>query len=188
MRKDLISGVVAALAFTLLLGVAYPLVVTGVSQVAFGSKADGERSLIGVPRLKGKDPDPAYFTPRPSATGYSATATYFSNRAPSSSAARSFYRDQVRSYLAANGRYDPGLTVARIPQDAVTTSASGVDPHITPANAAIQAHRIAAVRHLPLDRVTALVDEHTDGRALGVFGEPGVNVVLLNAALDRETR
>jgi len=71
--------------------------------------------------------------------------------------------------------------------DAVTFSASGVDPHISPANAAIQAHRIAAVRHLPLERVRQLISDHTDGRSLGLFGEPGVNVTELNLALDRET-
>ena len=88
--------------------------------------------------------------------------------------------------MALESRYDPGLTKAKVPVDAVTTSASGVDPHISKANADIQAHRIAAVRHLPLDRVDQLIADHTDGRFLGVIGEPGVNVLELNLALDKE--
>ena len=87
-----------------------------------------------------------------------------------------------------SGRYDPGLTARRVPVDAVTSSASGVDPQISQANAAIQAHRIAAVRRLPLARVRKLIADHTDGRFLGVLGEPGVNVLELNLALDRLDR
>jgi potassium-transporting ATPase KdpC subunit len=82
--------------------------------------------------------------------------------------------------------FTPGLTAARVPVDAVTSSASGVDPHISTANARIQANRIAAVRKAPLDRVLALIRDHTDGRSLGVLGEPGVNVLALNLALDKE--
>lgn len=189
MRKDLTSGLVAVVAFTLLLGVLYPIAITGVSQVAFGQKADGDPGLIGTaPRMKGKQPDPAYFVPRPSATDYSPKATFFSNRAPNSSAARFFYRDGLAAYIAMNGADNPGLGNAQVPVDAVTTSASGVDPHISKANARIQANRVAAVRDLPVDRVMALVNEHTDGRSLGVLGEPGVNYSELNAALDSETR
>ncbi len=82
----------------------------------------------------------------------------------------------------------PGLTAAKVPVDAATFSASGVDPHISKANAAIQAHRIAAVRQPSLDRVHQLISDSTDGRGLGVFGEPGVNVTKLNLALDQEAR
>ena len=92
----------------------------------------------------------------------------------------------LSAYLALEGPDNPGLTASGVPVDAVQTSASGVDPHISPANAAIQAHRVARVRGLPLDRVQALVDDNTDGRSLGVLGEPGVNVLELNLALDRE--
>ncbi len=216
MRKDLISGLVAVAAFTLLLGVAYPVVVWGVSQVAFARQADGSlirddtgnvtgSTLIGrdfarpVLDASGKpeqnadgapvtEPDPRYFQGRPSATGYSASATSFSNRAPNSSSARFFYRDGLAAYVATNGPGNPGLDSAMVPVDAVTTSASGVDPHISPANARIQANRVAAVRRLPVDRVRTLVAEHTDGRFLGLLGEPGVNYSALNAALDSETR
>jgi len=205
--KDLITGAIAIVLFTLVLGIAYPLVITGISQVAFSGKANGSQikqdgkvvgsTLIGTARTidtgkKDSDgepitrPDPAYFQPRPSATGYSASATYFSNRGPNSSAARFFYRDGLAAYRALEGPYTPGLTNAKVPVDAVTTSASGVDPHISKTNAAIQAARVAAVRKLPLDRVKRLIDDHTDGRFLGVIGEPGVNIGELNLAVDKE--
>lgn len=216
MRKDLVSGLVAVVAFTLLLGVGYPLVVTAVAQVAFPGKADGSlikdragkvtgSTLIGQdysrpvldaagkPKLDGDgepvtEPDPRYFQGRPSATGYSPSATFFSNRGPSSSSARFFYSAQLKAYIALNGAANPGLTNEKVPVDAVTTSASGVDPDISEANAAIQAGRVAAARSIPVARVKALVDEHTDGRFLGLLGEPGVNYVELNAALDSESR
>jgi K+-transporting ATPase ATPase C chain len=205
--KELSTAVIAILVFTVLLGVAYPLVMTGISQVAFPSKADGSQlkvdgKVVGS-RLIGqafvvdtgkKDsdgnpitrPNPKYFQPRPSQTDYSGTATFFSNRGPNSAVGQFFFRDQLDAYMALEGRYDPGLTKAKVPVDAVTTSGSGVDPHISPANARIQAHRIAAVRRLPLDRVDKLIDANTDGRFLGVIGEPGVNVLELNLALDKE--
>lgn len=181
MQRNLISAAIAVVVFTLVLGVAYPLAVTGVAQVAFGQNADGNPDLIA----KDTKGDPTYFQPRPSQTGYDPQATFFSNRGPNSSAARFFYRDQLAAYLKLNGPYNPGLTHAQVPSDAVSTSGSGVDPHISQANAAIQARRVAAVRDLPLAQVQRLVDEATDGRFLGIFGEPGVNTTKLNEALDR---
>ena len=97
------------------------------------------------------------------------------------------FKGFIHAYLALERPYDPGLTRRDIPVDAVTTSASGVDPDISQANARIQAHRISKVRGIPLDRVNQLIDDHTDGRALGVLGEPGVNVLELNIALDKES-
>jgi potassium-transporting ATPase KdpC subunit len=205
--KELTTAAIAIVVLTVILGIGYPLAMTGVSQVVFPSKADGSQVKVGgkvvgsrliakafVIDTAKKDsegnpvtrPDPKYFQPRPSATGYSGTATFFSNRGPNSAVGRFFYRDQLNAYLALEGRFDPGLTKAKVPVDAVTTSASGVDPHISQANARIQAHRIASVRRLPLSRVDALVEDNTDGRFLGVFGEPGVNVLELNLALDKE--
>jgi potassium-transporting ATPase KdpC subunit len=205
--KELLTATIAILVFTVILGVGYPLVMTGVSQVAFPNKADGSQVKVGGKvvgsRLIGKAfvldtgkkdsdgnaitrPDPRYFQPRPSQTDYSATGTFFSNRGPNSAVGRFFFRDQLAAYLALEGRYDPGLTKAKVPVDAVTTSASGVDPHISKANAGIQAHRIAAVRRLSLDRVDQLIADNTDGRFIGVIGEPGVNVLELNLALDKE--
>jgi potassium-transporting ATPase KdpC subunit len=207
LAKELLTAIIAILVLTLVLGVAYPLAMTGISQVAFPNKADGSQvkvdgRVVGS-RLIGrafvidtgrKDadgnaitrPDPRYFQPRPSQSDYSATGTFFSNRGPNSAVGRFFFRDALDAYMALESRYAPGLTKAKVPVDAVTTSASGVDPHISKANAVIQAHRIAAVRHLPLDRVDQLVADNTDGRFLGVIGEPGVNVLELNLALDKE--
>jgi K+-transporting ATPase ATPase C chain len=213
MRKDLIRGSIVVLTATVLLGLLYPLSMTGISQVVFPGKADG--SLIrkdgkvvgstllgqawqkpvldraGKPRVDSGGnpvtvPDPKYFQPRPSATGYSAQVTYFANRGPNQGSTRDLTRQHLRDYLALEKPFDRGLTAARVPVDAVTFSASGVDPHISKANAAIQARRIAAERRLPLQRVQALISDHTDGRGLGIFGEPGVNVTTLNHALDQE--
>jgi K+-transporting ATPase ATPase C chain len=215
MRKDLIRGSLLVLAATVLLGLVYPLVMTGIAQVVFSNQADGslirangqvvgstllgqawQRPVLDVSGKPRKDaagmpvtePDPRYFQPRPSATGYSASATYFANRGPNQVATRDLTRRHLRDYLALERPYDSGLTASRVPVDAVTFSASGVDPHISQANAAIQAHRIAVVRKLPLPRVQALISAQTDGRGLGIFGEPGVNVTTLNHALDQEAR
>jgi K+-transporting ATPase ATPase C chain len=180
MKRNLITSALAVLAFTLLLGLAYPLVVTGISQVVFPGKADGDRSLIAVHRQ-----GPGYFQPRPSATGWSANNTFFANRGPNQKSAKAFYQRQLAGYLQREGPFNRGLKAAGVPVDAVTTSASGVDPLISEANARIQARRVAAQRRLPLTRVEALIEANTDGRFLGVLGEPGVNVTTLNQDLDR---
>jgi K+-transporting ATPase ATPase C chain len=206
MKRDLITSALAIVLLTVVLGLAYPLVITGISQAVFPGKADGSQikrdgKVIGSKLLaqpfvidtgkKDSDgnpttkPDPRYFQPRPSQDSYNPAGTFFSNRGPNASAARYFYRDQLAAYLALERPYDPGLTPSAVPVDAVTTSGSGVDPHISPANARIQAHRIAAIRHLPPARVMKLIADHTDGRFAGVLGEPGVNVTTLNLALDK---
>jgi potassium-transporting ATPase KdpC subunit len=181
MKRNLISAVTAIAVFTVVLGIVYPLAVTGISQVAFGKNADGNPDLIA----KDTKGDPRLFQPRPSQSDYSSTATFFSNRGPNQESARYFYRDQIAAYIKLNGQYTPGLSAAKIPVDAVTTSGSGVDPHISEANAAIQARRVAAVRNVPLADVMAAVRKATDGRFLGLFGEPGVNTTKLNEALGR---
>jgi potassium-transporting ATPase KdpC subunit len=207
--KELTTAAIAIVVLTIVLGVGYPLVMTGVAQVAFPNNANGSQitvdgKVVGS-RLIAKAfvidtgrkdadgepitrPDPQYFQPRPSQTDYSATGTFFSNRGPNSAVGRFFYRDALAAYLGLEKRYTPDLTAARVPIDAVTSSGSGVDPHISKANARIQANRIAAVRGIPVDRVDELVDDNTDGRFLGVIGEPGVNVLELNLALDKEAR
>jgi K+-transporting ATPase ATPase C chain len=195
MRRDLLTSVIAILVLTAVLGVAYPLAVTGASQVLFPGRANGskvslEGRVVGS-RLIGQDfrRNPRYFQGRPStATHDAADATAFTNLGPNSADARDTFRSSLRSYLALERPYDAGLTAAKVPVDAVTSSASGIDPEISKANAAIQAHRVAAVRHLPLATVTRLISDHTDGRSLGVLGEPGVNVLELNLALDRQAR
>jgi K+-transporting ATPase ATPase C chain len=128
-----------------------------------------------------------YFRSRPSQSEYNPSATFFSNAGPNGQDTADAIRANADAYLKREGRYDAGLARGAIPPDAVQTSASGVDPHITVDNARIQAHRVAAVRDLSPDRVDELIDEHTDGRGLGLFGAPGVNVLQLNIALDEES-
>jgi potassium-transporting ATPase KdpC subunit len=191
MRRVLLSSVIAVVVFTLVFGLAYPLLFTGVSQVIFpgasnGSKLERNGTVVGS-ELIGQDfkRNPRYFQSRPSATGYTPDVTFFGNLGPNSKDARAEVRKNIAAYLALEKRYDPSLTPATIPVDAVTQSASGVDPHISQDNARIQAHRIAAVRRLPMATVDKLIDDNVEGRFLGVFGEPGVNVLELNLALDK---
>jgi K+-transporting ATPase ATPase C chain len=188
MRKDLITSALAVVAFTILLGVAYPLVITGIAQVAFPGKADGslikrDGNVVGSKLLAQPFKGARYFQPRPSQSGYSATSTFFSNRGPNQASALVFYRRQLAIYTAREH-----VPASRVPVDAVTTSASGVDPHISQANARIQANRVARMRGLPRRRVLDLVAKYTDGRFLGLLGEPGVNVTELDLALDGASR
>lgn len=213
MRRDIVGSVVAIVVLTIGFGLVYPLVMTGVAQVTFHDQANGSQvrrngtvvgsSLIGQdfrrpvldkngnPKLDTDgnpvlEADPVWFQSRPSQSGYSANVTFFSNLGPNQKDLAGQVKANLEVYLALEGPYSPGLTAAGVPVDAITDSASGVDPHISAANARIQANRIAAVRRAPLDRVLALVRQQTDGRALGVLGEPGVNVLELNLALDKE--
>lgn len=189
MRRTALTALLAVLAFTLLFGLAYPLAMTGVSQILFPAKADGSKISVGgrlvgskliAQEFKGR----GYFHPRPSQSEYAAATTYFSNLGPNSVEARESVRENLRAYLRLNRPYDRSLSREAVPVDAITTSGSGVDPEISEANAAIQAHRVAAVRGLPLPRVEELIAAHTSGRFLGIFGEPGVSVLQLNLALD----
>jgi potassium-transporting ATPase KdpC subunit len=217
MKRDIVTSVIAVIVFTIVLGLVYPLVITGVSQVAFPGDANGQQihldgKLVGskiigqsftspVLGKNGKpeekegelvtEPDPRYFQSRPSATeggADNAAASTFSNHGPNSIATKEADEENIKAYLELNKPYDPGLTVAKIPVDAVNTSASGLDPEISPANAWIQAHRVAAVRKLSLARVDGLIAKYTSGRGLGFSGEEGVNVLELNLALDRLTK
>ncbi|MFI4991239.1 MAG: potassium-transporting ATPase subunit C [Solirubrobacterales bacterium] len=216
MRRDIVTSIIGIVVFTVLLGLVYPLVITGVSQVAFPGNANGQKvyvngKLVGSkiigqsfhrPKVTfpggGKpkeeegevvtEADPSYFQSRPSATeggAYNAAASTFSNRGPNDKATEEADAENVKAYLELEKPYDPGLTTAQIPVDAVNTSASNLDPEISPANARIQAHRIAAKRGLSLSVVDGLVSKYTDARGLGFSGEPGVNVLELNLALDR---
>jgi K+-transporting ATPase ATPase C chain len=213
MRRMALTALLAVIAFTVVFGLAYPLAMTGISQVLFPGKADGSKvsvngklvgsSLIGqsfsrpVIGKNGKPvldeegeevlaPDKRYFQPRPSQSGYAANTTYFSNLGPNSVEEREEVRAYLAVYIKLEKPYDKSLTKGEAPVDAITQSGSGVDPEISEANARIQAHRIAAVRKLPLAKVESLISAHTNGRFIGVFGEPGVNVLQLNIALDQE--
>jgi K+-transporting ATPase ATPase C chain len=191
LRRDLVTGVIAIVAITVVLGLAYPLAITAISQVAFpgaanGSKVSLDGKVVGS-RLIGQEfKGRGYFHSRPSATEYSADVTFFGNVGPNSVEGREEVREELAAYVKLNKPYLPSLTRGEVPVDAVTQSASGVDPHISEANALIQAHRVAAIRRLPLAQVEALIAANTDGRSLGVLGEPGVNVLELNLALGEE--
>jgi K+-transporting ATPase ATPase C chain len=194
MRKDLISSVVAVVALTVLFGLAYSLVVTGISQVAFPGRADGSQvkrdgKVVGS-RLLGQDfsKDPSLFQSRPSPTDYNPAATAFSNLGPNSKDLRNAIVENANAYLKRERPYDRSLTRAAIPPDAVQTSASGVDPQISLANARIQTNRVAARTGIPRARVLDLVKANTDDRALGFLGEPGVNVLELNLAVQEARR
>jgi K+-transporting ATPase ATPase C chain len=214
MRRDIVTSVIGIVVLTVLLGLLYPLLITGVSQVAFPGNANGQKiyvngklvgsKIIGQSFTKpvldknGKpkeveeevvtEPDPNYFQSRPSATeggAYNAAASTFSNRGPNDKVTKEEDAESIKAYLELEKPYDAGLTTAQIPVDAVNTSASNLDPEISPANARIQAHRIAAKRGLSLSVVDELISKYTDSRGLGFSGEPGVNVLELNLALDR---
>ena len=185
MLRDLRSAVLAILACTVLLGLAYPLAITGVAQVTFGDKADGSLVRGEGSRLIGQDlsKEGGLFQTRPSATGYAADATFFNNLGPNQRDLAKLLRANVRRYLRRERPYTPGLTAARIPSDAVTTSASGVDPDISVANARIQANRVSRERGLDRSRVDALIDEVASRPLLGLGGARSVNVMRLNEEL-----
>ena len=185
---------IAVVVLTLVFGIAYPVVFTGFAQVVFSDKADGslverDGTVLGSRLAAQAFTKPEYFHPRPSATSpeYNAAATTFANLGPTNPQLAKAVRQRALAILKLERPYNPGLTIGDIPVDAVTTSASGIDPHISPANARLQAARVAKVRGLSTDRVSQLIDDNTDGRWLGIFGEPGVNVLELNLALDEET-
>jgi K+-transporting ATPase ATPase C chain len=187
MRRQLLPALLAFVTFTVLVGLVYPLAVTGVAQLGFSSKANGslvERHgiVVGSSLIGQTFTAPKYFHPRPSAAGggYDGTSSAASNLGPSNPA---LIKD-VAARLVAYRQENALAADAPVPVEAVTSSGSGLDPHISSADARIQAARVARARELPLADVLALVKEHTDGRTLGFLGEPGVNVLELNLALD----
>ena len=215
MKRDLITAAIGIVVFTLLCGIVYPLLITGVGQLAFPGNANGQKvyvhgKLVGskiigqqfadvvINKKTGKPemsdgnpvttPDARFFQTRPSGTvpADNAAGTAFANYGPNSTVTEQAIAGNIKAYIALNGRYYPGgLTAGKVPVDAADTSASGVDPDISVANAHIQAYRVAAVDHVPLRTVDHLISTHTAGRGLGFSGEPGVNVLELNLALDR---
>jgi len=187
-RRQVLPALLMMVVLTVLLGIVYPLAVTGVAQATMSGKADGSlitvngtkvgSSLIGQNFAEAK-----YFHPRPSAAGekgYDAMASAGTNLGPTNPALITAIADRVTAYRKENDLSDTTL----VPIDAVTTSGSGLDPQISIANAELQTARVAKERGLSESQVASLVKEHTDGRDLGFLGQPAVNVLELNVALD----
>jgi K+-transporting ATPase ATPase C chain len=187
MKSILRPALVIFFVLTLLTGIAYPLVVTGVAQALFPAQAGGSLILrdgkpVGSALIGQNFSDPGHFWGRPSATSpmaYNAAASSGSNQGPLNPALTDAVKDRVRALRAA----DPGNT-APVPVDLVTASASGLDPHISPAAARYQMARVARARHLPAERIEALVNQQVEGPFWGLLGESRVNVLRLNLALE----
>lgn len=192
--KEFFSHLRGAVVSTLVLAVVccglYPLIVFAISQVLFRDKANGSLIVSADETVRGSKllgqafADPKYFHPRPSAAGngYDAASSGGSNLGPTSQKLSDAIKARVAAYRAENGLSE----TEPVPADAVTASGSGLDPHISLRNAEIQIARVARARTLSEYKVRELVQQNTDGRDLGVFGEPGVNVLQLNLALDQQ--
>ena len=189
MRYQLLPALRMTLVMTVLTGLIYPGIVTGLCQIFFPGRANG--SLVNVQgrivgsRLIGQNfTQPQYFHPRPSAAGndgYDARASNATNYGPTNQKLIDRVRADVDKFRKDNPDYQ-----GPIPSDLLTTSGSGLDPDLSPASALAQAARVASVRGVPLDQVKALIAAHTEGRELGFLGEPRVNVLALNMALDEK--
>ena len=187
MRRDLAIAARAVFVFTVLLGLVYPLLTTAASRLTMPGRAGGSlvardgrvvgSSLIGQDFANRAE----YFQTRPSVTNDDPAATFFNNRGPNQGSLAVQQHRYALDYAAREH-----VALAAVPADAATTSASGVDPHISLPNARIQATRVARARGIAVGRVLELVAEHVDGRGLGFAGEPGVNVLALNLALDEQ--
>jgi K+-transporting ATPase ATPase C chain len=186
--RQLAPATIALLVLTVLTGVIYPLLVTGAAQVAFHDKANGsiirvDGTPVGSKLIGQQFADAKYFHPRPSAagSGYDGTNSSGSNLGPTNPALLDAVATRVADYRTENGLAATQL----VPVDAVTSSASGLDPDISLANARLQAPRVASARGLPVGTVLADISAHIDDRPLGILGDNGVNVLELNLALDR---
>jgi K+-transporting ATPase ATPase C chain len=186
--KQLIIAIKATLLLTVVTGLLYPLAVTGLAQVLFPHQANGSLRVvngktIGSELIGQRFTKPEYFHGRPSAAGndgYDGLSSGGSNLGPTNQHLADRVRDDIKKFRAENPTY-----TGPIPADLVTTSASGLDPHISPASADVQVARVAAARGVSADAVRQLVAAHTEGRQYGLLGEPRVNVFELNLALDQ---
>jgi potassium-transporting ATPase KdpC subunit len=182
MLQTTFQSIRALIVFTVITGVAYPLIVTGIAKVAFNDHANGslivkDGKVLGSRLIGQPFSDPKYFWSRPSATSpqpYNGASSSGSNQGPTNPA----LKDAVVERIKALGGRTP------VPVDLVTASGSGLDPHISPAAAEYQIARIAKTRNMDESKLRALVEQHTEGRQLGILGEPRVNVLELNLALD----
>jgi potassium-transporting ATPase KdpC subunit len=193
MLRALFASVVAIVVATVVLGFAYPALMTGVAQLTMSHQANGSLvmrggKVVGSSLAAQSFSFPGYFHERPSATSpaYNPGFTTFSNLGPTDPALAQLVKQNAAAILKLEGPYNPGLTIHQIPVDAVVPSGSGIDPQISIAYANLQAKRVAAVRHLPLATVQQLIKQHTQQRTFAFFGEPGVNVLELNLAVDQQ--
>jgi potassium-transporting ATPase KdpC subunit len=186
--KEILTSILATLVFAVILCGIYPVVIWGTAQLLFSHQANGslvesnDLRMIGSELLGQNFTAAKYFHPRPSAAGqgYDAASSGGSNLGPTSQKLVDAVKQRVADYRAENALPEDAL----VPADAVTASSSGLDPHISVKNAGLQAPRVAKERSLGLDAVKAEIAKATDGRSLGILGEPGVNVLKLNIALD----
>jgi len=190
MIRNLTRAILFTLVLAVLTGLVYPLVMTGFAQVAFHAKANGSVVTVNGRQVgsafvgqlwKG----PEWFYGRPSVIDYDASTSQGSNLGPLSKTLATDIEQRSKAIIALEGAYHPGLTTAQIPVDLLTASSSGLDPQISPAAAKFQAPRIAATRNIPLSEVMRLIDENTAQPTLGFLGEPRVNVLELNLALQQ---
>ena len=186
--RQLIPAVIILAIFTLVTGVIYPLAVTGASQLAFHDKANGsllkkDGVVVGSKYIGQQFAAPRYFHSRPSAAGagYDGSASSGSNLGPNNPALLDAITARVKAYRQENGL----ASDAKVPVDAVTASGSGLDPQISVANARMQAPRVAKERNVDMDKMRGLIAKYTDDRPMNILGDPGVNVLELNLALDR---
>ena len=186
--SEIVPALRMLIVLTVLTGVVYPLVITGIAQLAFphaanGSLIEANGKTLGSELIGQPFDDPKYFWSRPSATSpqpYNGASSGASNQGPRNPALTDAVKDRIKALRDA----DPG-NKAPVPVDLVTASGSGLDPHISVAAAEYQAARVAKARSLPPEKVRSLVADHTEGRTLALLGEPRVNVLQLNLALDR---
>jgi K+-transporting ATPase ATPase C chain len=189
--KQLMIAIKATLLLTVLTGLLYPLAVTGLAQILFPHQANGSLKVVngktvGSELIGQRFTKPEYFHGRPSAAGndgYDGLNSGGSNYGPTNQKLRDRISDDVKKFRAENPSY-----TGPVPADLLTASGSGLDPHISPASADVQVARVAAARGMSAETVRQLVDAHTEGRQYGLFGEPRVNVLELNLALDQSAR
>jgi K+-transporting ATPase ATPase C chain len=190
MIRNAFRALAATVVLAVITGLLYPLALTGFAQVAFHGKAEGSLvtrsgTVAGSSLIGQQWTGQLWFYGRPSAIGDDASSSSGSNLGPRSQALADAIEERVAAIERLEGPYHPGLTAADIPVDLLTASGSGLDADITPAAAAFQAPRVAAARDLPLDQVLSLIRDHTQSRSLWILGQPRVNVLELNLALQQ---